>query len=99
MDAWTYLFMHSGSSSERVAYQHPKLDALVEAQRKELDAGKRKAIWKQIWDMELDQVYRPAVTSERAIGHHSPKLHNALANQAHLWPTYGNAMSEIVWVG
>ena len=42
---------------------------------------------------ELDQVFRPSVVADRGIGHHSPKLHNALANQAHLWPTYGNAMA------
>jgi hypothetical protein len=49
--------------------------------------------------MELDQVYRPSMPAERAIGYHSPKLHNYLPNQAHQFPTYGNALTEIVWMG
>jgi ABC-type transport system substrate-binding protein len=99
MDSWTYLYMHSKSPKNAWHINDPQVDALCEAQRRELDPQKRRAIWKQLWDIELDQVYRPSMPADRGIGYHSPKLHNVLSNQAHLWPTYGNAMSEIVWMG
>ncbi|MBI2761042.1 MAG: ABC transporter substrate-binding protein [Chloroflexi bacterium] len=99
MDSWTYLYMHSKSPKNAWHINEPKVDTLVEAQRRELDRNKRRAIWKELWDMELDQVYRPSVPAARGIGYHSPKVHNVLSNQAHLYPTYGNAMSEIVWLG
>ena len=99
MDSWTYLYMHSKSPKNAWRINDPKVDSLVEAQRKELDRTKRRAIWKQLWDMELDQCFRPSVPAARGIGYHSPKLHNVLPNQAHQWPTYGNAMTEVVWLG
>jgi peptide/nickel transport system substrate-binding protein len=99
MDSWTYLYMYSKSPKNCWHINDPEVDALCVAQRRELDPNKRKAVWKQLWDKELDQVYRPSVPADKGIGHHSPKLHNALSNQAHEWPTYGNAMSEIVWIG
>ena len=99
MDSWTYLYMYSKSPKNAWHINDPQIDALCEAQRRELDRGKRQAIWKQLWDKELDQVYRPSVPAARGIGFHSPKLHNVLPNQAHQWPTYGNAMSEVIWMG
>jgi peptide/nickel transport system substrate-binding protein len=101
MDAWTYLYMHSKSPKNAWHIDDPKVDALCEAQRRELDRGKRRAIWKQIWDLELDQCYRPAFPADRGIAYHSPKLHNSLSNQAHAGPeSYGNALvAENVWLG
>jgi peptide/nickel transport system substrate-binding protein len=101
MDAWTYLYMHSKSPKNAWHIDDPKVDSLVEAQRRELDRNKRKAIWKEIWDMELDQCYRPAFPADRGIGYWSPKLHNSLSNQAHAGPeSYGNAsVAENVWIG
>jgi peptide/nickel transport system substrate-binding protein len=101
MDAWTYLYMHSKSPKNAWHINDPKIDSLVEAQRRESDRNKRKAIWKEIWDMELDQCYRPSFPAERGIGYFSPKVHNILSNQAHAGPmSYGNALvAHNVWIG
>ncbi len=41
----------------------PKIDELADKGRTELNPDKRKAIFKQIWDLDLDQAYHPVVAS------------------------------------
>ncbi|MBM4415055.1 MAG: ABC transporter substrate-binding protein [Chloroflexi bacterium] len=62
-DNYFYACLHSKSPGNRWQLKDPKLDELAEKGRLELDSQKRKAIFKQIWDYDLDQAYHPVVAS------------------------------------
>ncbi|MFN8557283.1 MAG: hypothetical protein U0531_08015 [Dehalococcoidia bacterium] len=72
LDWWTYGFMHSKAGRNYWFINDPELDKPLEAQRKETDNAKRLAIGKQIWDRELDQVYRPAYPGQPAFYANQP---------------------------
>ncbi|MCX6023742.1 MAG: hypothetical protein NTZ05_18825, partial [Chloroflexi bacterium] len=57
-DGFAYNQMHSKSLGNRSFISDPLIDELVGKQRVQPDPAKRKAILKQVWDRELDQVYR-----------------------------------------
>jgi peptide/nickel transport system substrate-binding protein len=58
-DNWFYGQIHSTSPGNRWNINDPQIDAWAEEQQVELDAEARQAIWRKIWDRELDQAYRP----------------------------------------
>ena len=60
-DANTYFYnqIHSKSGGNRWQIKDPALDALAEQQSVELDPKKRRELHKKIWDLDLDQMYRP----------------------------------------
>ncbi len=52
-DATVWWFLHSKGSA--TGYANPKMDALLDGARQELDPGKREAIYHQIVDMTLEE--------------------------------------------
>jgi peptide/nickel transport system substrate-binding protein len=62
-DNYFYACLHSTSPGNRWQLKDSKVDELAEKGRLELNPEKRKAIFKQIWDYDLDQAYHPPVAS------------------------------------
>jgi peptide/nickel transport system substrate-binding protein len=62
-DNYYYNAIFSTSPGNRHQLKDPKVDELAEKGRTELNPEKRKAIFKQIWDYDLDQAYHPVVAS------------------------------------
>ena len=60
-DNWFHGQVHSASPGNRWRTDDPEIDAWAEAQQLELDPEARKELWQQIWDKDLDQVYRPGL--------------------------------------
>jgi peptide/nickel transport system substrate-binding protein len=58
-DNWFYGQVHSQSPGNRWNINDPQIDQWAEEQQVELEPEARKAIWRKIWDRELDQAYRP----------------------------------------
>jgi len=50
-------YYRSGSSLNRWGINDPQMDRLVDKQRRSTDLNERRQIWRQIWDMDLDQVW------------------------------------------
>ena len=61
---WTYELMRCKGVKNSWHICDPELDMLLEAQRMETDAAKRKAIFRQIWDKEAHNVYRAYIAQE-----------------------------------
>ena len=60
-DNWFHGQVHSKSPGNRWRMNDPEIDVWAEAQQLELDPATRKELWQQIWDKDLDQVYRPTL--------------------------------------
>jgi len=60
VDSWLYDF-HSGNKSNYSAVDDPKLDALIDAQRREPDAAKRKDLVRQAVRLLNEQAYSLAI--------------------------------------
>ncbi len=60
-DNWFHGQIHSTSSGNRWNINDPQIDQWAEQQQVELDPDARKAIWRKIWDREMDEIYRPPV--------------------------------------
>jgi ABC-type transport system substrate-binding protein len=58
-DNWFYNQVYSQSPGNRWNINDPQIDQWAQDQQIELDPEKRKAIWRKIWDRELQQAYRP----------------------------------------
>jgi peptide/nickel transport system substrate-binding protein len=63
-DNWFYAQVHSTSPGNRWNINDPQLDQWATEQQLELDPAKRKAIWKKMWDLELQKAYRPPMATE-----------------------------------
>ena len=57
-DNWFHGQIHSASPGNRWRIDDPEIDAWAEAQQVELDPDARRDIWQQIWDKDLDQMWR-----------------------------------------
>lgn len=100
MDGWTYDALHSASPANLWNASDPEMDRLVERQRSELDPEARRALWKQIWDRELDQVYRIPMTQPRFWFYAQAAVHNAQApSRYHSYWHFGGEQSELWWRG
>jgi ABC-type transport system substrate-binding protein len=62
-DNWFYGQVHSSSPGNRWNINDPQIDQWAEAQQVELDPEARKAIWRKMWDHELEMAYRPLMSS------------------------------------
>ncbi|MBM4414940.1 MAG: ABC transporter substrate-binding protein [Chloroflexi bacterium] len=71
-DNWFYGQVHSKSPGNRWQFKDPEIDAWAEAQQVELNAEKRKELWRKIWDKDLDQAYRPPLASGLGIQVYQP---------------------------
>jgi len=98
VDGWTYVLMHSKSPRNYWHINDPNLDKLLEAQRKEADATKRRDILRQIWQMEMDNIWRIPPPMTYAFGAHSARLHGVLPTDYIDPRAYGNALWEVAWV-
>jgi peptide/nickel transport system substrate-binding protein len=56
-DNYFYAQLKSGSPANRFRINDKQLDEWAEQQRVELDEDARKAIWRKMWDYELDKMY------------------------------------------
>ena len=66
-DNWFFGQVHSESPGNRWRINDPQLDAWAEEQQLELDAEARREIWRQMWDHELDMMYRPTFPTANSI--------------------------------
>jgi peptide/nickel transport system substrate-binding protein len=98
MDAWTYGSLHSSSPSNYWSVNDPEIDRLCEEQRAELDPEKRRELWKEIWDKELDQVWRLPTTESPRWFYANPNVHNAVTpSRYHNYFHYGGAGTALYW--
>jgi ABC-type transport system substrate-binding protein len=98
VDQSIYPFYHSKGGLNFGNRNVPELDRLLEAQRAELDKVKQKEIWKQIWDMQLDQVYDvflPTTTLSRGFWHNYVIGYRPFPNGL---SCYGNSQLRSVWL-
>jgi peptide/nickel transport system substrate-binding protein len=58
-DNWFYNQVHSASPGNRWNINDPQLDQWAEQQQTELDPEARRAIWRKMWDREMEMAYRP----------------------------------------
>lgn len=57
-DGFLFAQLHSKSTFNYYGTNDPDIDRWTEAQRVEMDQSKRQALWQQVMDRDLDQVYR-----------------------------------------
>jgi ABC-type transport system substrate-binding protein len=57
MDQWIYPWWHTDGGLNYNNVNDTDLDALLVAQRAEVDPEAKKQIWQQVWDRIHDQVY------------------------------------------
>ncbi len=98
IDGWIYPAMYSNNSGNFAGINDPEIDKLLDAQRTEMNDAKRKDILKQLWQKEVDQVYRIPLPSLATIYFHSSKLHNALFTYQYLMPFSFGPNIEYMWV-
>ena len=60
-DNWFYGQIHSESAGNRWRMADPQIDEWAEAQQIELDPAARKEIWTQIFNRDLDMMWRPTL--------------------------------------
>lgn len=99
VDQIAFPFMHSTGGANFGSIDDPDLDALIEAQRREPDDDARRDLWKQIWDIDLEQVYYMYLPENAA--RHS-MWHNYMLNfRPHGlggFTCYGNGIARSVWL-
>jgi ABC-type transport system substrate-binding protein len=100
MDAWTYGSLLSGAPGNYWDVNDPQLDALLNQQHTETDEAKRRPIWKQIWDKELDQVWRLPTLQSTATFYGSAVAHGSYTpTRYHSYWNYGGAELVRYWRG
>jgi peptide/nickel transport system substrate-binding protein len=99
MDEYTRQVMHSKSTLNLHRINDPQIDQWTEAERKELDPAKRKAIVKQILDHANDQLFGIPFIDEKRIFATSPRFKFFLTNWVNQWPHWGGQMWEDLWLG
>lgn len=95
MDAlndWASL-LQTGHPKNSWRVSDPELDRLLVAQRQELDAAKRKALGKQIWDRSNDQVYQAHVPRGTTFFVYQPWVKNHRASNGY----YNTELSFGAW--
>lgn len=99
MDAFTYQSFYSTSPRNVWTVKDAQLDQLLAKQRREIDPEARRAIFKQIWDRLLDQVYTIALPGAGTVWYYyASKIQDLLNNRLNIWPHYGGQMAEVIWV-
>ncbi len=98
MHGWVYNEMHTGAGANFGHIGVAELDKLLENQQTELNAERRQGVLRQIWQTEVDQVFRIPFPTAAQINLYSPKLHNMLVNYQWLWPHVIGTSIENLWV-
>jgi peptide/nickel transport system substrate-binding protein len=87
VDSYLYATFHSGSRDNYAGTSDKQLDALLEAQRQELDTAKRRDTVRQAVRMIADQAYGLAMYYGAAYQFWQPRLKNYAPNFGRLgWP-------------
>jgi peptide/nickel transport system substrate-binding protein len=77
VDSYLYATFHSGSKDNYAGVNDPKLDAMLEAQRKEIDPAKRKDLVRQaVKYINVDQAYGLALEMGTTYAFSTPALKN-----------------------
>jgi peptide/nickel transport system substrate-binding protein len=97
---WTYDLMRCNGAKNSWHICDPALDKLLEAQRKERDPAKRKAIFRQIWDMSTNNVYRAYIAQEVRYNLWHPWVRNTMGWGGYRYDllTYGSSHIRTVWL-
>jgi peptide/nickel transport system substrate-binding protein len=96
---WTYELMRCGGAKNSWHICDPKLDQLLSAQRQELDPVKRRAIFRQIWNMATSNVYRAYIAQEVRFNLWHPWVRNTMGWGGYRFDllTYGSSHIRTVW--
>jgi peptide/nickel transport system substrate-binding protein len=97
---WTYELMRCKGVKNSWHICDPELDKLLEAQRQELDAAKRRTIFRRIWDMEAHNVYRAYIAQEVRDSLWHPWVRNTIGWGGYRFDqfTYGGSHVRTVWI-
>ncbi len=98
LDGWLYGNMHSGQPGNQGAINDPALDKLLEAQRVEIDPAKRMEIVKQIFGMEVNQVYRIPLPKQMFLSYVSKKVHNYVYHEMMPPANYFSRQLDYMWL-
>jgi len=94
VDSWLYDF-HSGSKANYSQTSDPNLDALIDAQRQEVDASKRKDLIRQAAKLIADQAYSLSAWTGHEFRFWQPTLENyAPNNDSIMVPQTDNWVAE-----
>lgn len=75
-DIYFYETYHSKSPNNRYRVREPKVDDLAEKIRAEMDDTKRKALMKEFWNLNLDQVWDPSGATGLSFRIYDQKIRN-----------------------
>lgn len=67
-------YYRSDSTLNRWGVNDPKVDALVDKQRRAASVDERREVWKEMWDLDLDQMYYFAMPDGIQFNVMSPKV-------------------------
>lgn len=97
---WTYDLMRCKGVKNSWHLCDPELDKLLEAQLEESDPGKRKAIFRRIWDAEVQNVYRAYMAQEVRYNLWHPWVKNTIGWTGYRFDqfTYGGSHVRTVWL-
>jgi ABC-type transport system substrate-binding protein len=100
-DPYVYDQLYSKSAQNRWLINDPVIDDLAQKQRTELDPAKRRALIKQIYDRDMDMVYRFAFPGGNGFYMMQPWVRNmrpfgALGSSSDVWDT-GIQMKDL-WI-
>jgi peptide/nickel transport system substrate-binding protein len=97
---WTYELMRCHGVKNSWHICDPELDKLLEAQRQEVDAAKRRNIFRQIWDKEAQNVYRAYIAQEVRYSLWHPRVTNTIGWGGYRFDqyTYGGSHVRTVWL-
>lgn len=97
---WTWDLMHCQGVKNSWHLCDPELDRLLDAAREELDPGKRRTIFRRIWDMETQNVYRAYIAQEVRYNIWHPWMKNTIGWTGYRFDqfTYGSSHVRTVWL-
>jgi len=97
---WTYDLMRCQGVKNSWHLCDPELDTLLEAQREELDAAKRRELFRRIWELEANNVYRAYIAQEVRYSLWHPWVKNTMGWGGYRFDqyTYGGSHVRTVWL-
>lgn len=97
---WTYELMKCKASKNTWFICDPELDALLEKTVTETDPLKLKEVYRQIWEREVNQVYRAYIAQEVRYSLWHPWVRNVMGWTGYRFDqfTYGGSHVATVWL-
>jgi peptide/nickel transport system substrate-binding protein len=92
------LSLRSNSPVNLGGLKDPYLDALLDLLNVATEPDQQRALYRQLWDYELDQAIFPSLPEPAVYGYHSPQIHNVLSNWRNESFHYGGASNVLVWL-